>query len=86
MEGTFPRLMNYWPRRMEDRAMERKRVKHTSTFEERLAKEAQKFREAAEQEAPGSQARELLARRARQAETALRLSEQLRSPGSQSPK
>jgi hypothetical protein len=52
-------------------AQQRKRsVKQTATFEERLAEEARKFKEAAEKEAPGSMARELLLRRVRQAELA----------------
>ncbi|MFB6458673.1 hypothetical protein [Bradyrhizobium tunisiense] len=59
----------------------RRRIKHTMTFEERLAEEARSFKEAAEKELPGSQARELLLRRARQAETASRLNDWLRSPG-----
>ncbi|MCK1713326.1 MULTISPECIES: hypothetical protein [unclassified Bradyrhizobium] len=64
----------------------RRRIKHTSTFEERLAQEARRFKEAAEKELPGSTARELLLRRARQAETASHLSEWLRSPGLAAPK
>jgi hypothetical protein len=70
---------------MEDRAMQRRRIKHTTTFEERLAEEARRFKEAAEKEAPGSTARELLLRRARQAETASRMNDWLRSPRLQSP-
>jgi hypothetical protein len=66
--------------------MLRPRVRHTLTFEERLAAEAKRFREAAEREPPGSMARELLLRRARQAETTSHLSEWLRSPGLQPPK
>jgi hypothetical protein len=46
----------------------RRRIKHTATFEERLAEEAMKFKEAAEKQPAGSTARELLLRRARQAE------------------
>jgi hypothetical protein len=56
------------------------------TFEERLAEEAKRFKEAAEKEPLGSVSRELLLRRARQAETASHLSEWLRSPGLASPK
>ncbi|WP_338026057.1 hypothetical protein [Bradyrhizobium algeriense] len=56
------------------------------TFEERLAEEARKFKEAAEQQPPGSRARELLLRRARQAETASHINEWLTSPGLQPPK
>jgi hypothetical protein len=59
----------------------RPRGKHTSTFEERLAEEAKQFNEAAEREPPGSMARELLLRRARQAETGSHMSEWLGSPG-----
>jgi hypothetical protein len=62
------------------------RVKYVSTFEERMAEEAIKFKEAAEREPPGTLSRELLLRRARQAETASRLNDWLRSPGLASPK
>ena len=62
----------------------RRSIKHTGTFEERLAKEAERFRQAAEQAKPGME-RELLLRRARQAETASHMSEWLKSPGLQSP-
>ena len=62
------------------------RKKHKATFEEQLAEEARGFKEAAERETPGSLARELLLRRARQAETAAHLSEWLSSPGLQPPK
>ncbi|MDF0515794.1 hypothetical protein P0R31_00895 [Bradyrhizobium yuanmingense] len=64
----------------------RNRVKHTATFEERLANEAIKFREAAERQPPGSLAKELLLRRARQAETASNINKWLSSPGLQPPK
>jgi hypothetical protein len=67
-------------------AQQRRRVKHTATFEERLASEAIKCREAAEQHPPGSNARELLLQRARQAETASRINNWLNSPGLQPPK
>ena len=66
-------------------AQMRRRVKHSQTFEERLAVEARQFREAAEREAPGSMARELLLKRARQAETAAQINEWLSSPALQSP-
>jgi hypothetical protein len=52
--------------------MERRRIKHKATFEERLA--------AAEEQPACSMARELLLRRARQAETASRINEWLQSP------
>jgi hypothetical protein len=51
-------------------AMRRQRIKQTATFEERLAEEARRFKEEAEKLPPGSMARDLLLRRARQAETA----------------
>jgi hypothetical protein len=66
-------------------ARQRKRVKHTATFEERLAEEAIKFKEAAERQPPGSMARELLLQRARQAETAAHINEWLKSPGLRPP-
>ena len=64
---------------------QRRRVKHTKTFEERLAEEAARFKEAAEQLPDGSMARELMLRRARQAETASHISEWLSSPGLKPP-
>jgi hypothetical protein len=66
-------------------SQQRRRFKHTKTFEERLAEEAAQFRKAAEQAQPGL-ARDLLLRRARQAETASRMNEWLTSPGLQPPK
>jgi hypothetical protein len=65
-------------------SQQRRRFKHTATFEERLAEEAERFRKAAEQAKPGME-RELLLRRARQAETASRMNEWLKSPGLQPP-
>jgi hypothetical protein len=67
-------------------AKQRKHAKRTATFEERLAEEAIKFKEAAEKQPPGSTARELLLRRARQAETASHINNWLSSPGLQPPK
>jgi len=64
----------------------RKRTKHQTTFEERLAAEVRLFKEAAEKELPGSEARELLLRRARQAEAASHMNDWLSSPGLVSPK
>jgi hypothetical protein len=63
-----------------------RRSKRKTTFEQLLAKEAQGFKEAAEKEQPGSMARQLLLRRARQAETASHISEWLSSPGRSGPK
>jgi hypothetical protein len=65
--------------------MKRPRIKHELSFEERMAEEAERFRRAAENQPAGSTARELLLRRARQAETASHMSDWLRSPGLQSP-
>ena len=64
---------------------QRRRVKHIETFEERLAQEAIKFKEAAEKQPIGSMARELLLRRARQAETASHINQWLSSPELQPP-
>jgi hypothetical protein len=64
----------------------RRRVKHTLTFQERLAAEAKRFKAAAEKERPDSLARELLLRRARQAEAALQMNRWLSSPGLVAPK
>ena len=66
--------------------MARRRVKHTASFEERMAEEAERFRKAAEDQPAGSTARELLLRRSRQAETASHMSDWLRSPGLQPPR
>ena len=62
----------------------RRRIKHEKTFQERLAEEAQRFREAAQALPPGT-AQELLLRRARQAESAAHLDQWLKSPGLQPP-
>jgi hypothetical protein len=64
---------------------QRRRVKHETSFEGRLAEEAKRFRAAAEQQPHGSQARELLLRRARQAETASHMSGWLKSKDLQPP-
>jgi hypothetical protein len=60
--------------------VERRRVEGKLTFKQQLAAEATRFRAAAEQEQPGTLARELLLRRARQAETASRINAWLSSP------
>ena len=65
--------------------MQRRRVKHTTSFEERLAQEAQRLRERAKFLPPGIERDELI-RKARQAETASRVNEWLTSPGLQPPK
>jgi hypothetical protein len=55
-------------------------------FRERLAQEAQQFKEAAEKERPGTKARELLLLRAKQAETAAEhISQWLNSSGLRPP-
>jgi len=64
----------------------RPRIKHSRSFEERLADEAQRLRAAAEKEPPGSAHRESLLRRVRQAETAAHLNQWLNSPGLQQPR
>ena len=58
-----------------------RRIEQQLTFKQRLSAEAIRFKEAAEKELPGTMARELLLRRARQAETASHLNEWLNSPG-----
>jgi hypothetical protein len=62
----------------------RRRIKHTATFEERLAEEAARLRRTAV-ELPQGHDREMLLRQARQAETAAHMSDWLRSPGLRSP-
>lgn len=62
----------------------RRRFKQTQTLEQRLAGEAFRLREQAEQTPPGAK-REQLLRKARQAETGSHMSEWLRSTGLQSP-
>jgi hypothetical protein len=64
--------------------MQRRRFKQTVPLEERLAQEAARLREQASKLPQGSE-REILLRRARQAETGSHLSEWLRSPGLQPP-
>jgi hypothetical protein len=66
-------------------SQQRRRFKRTATFEERLLEEAARFRRAAE-DLPHGAARDLLLRRARQAETAAHISDWLSSPGLQPPK
>jgi hypothetical protein len=65
--------------------MKRQRTKQRVTFEERLAAEALRLREQAKAMAPGIE-REMLLRRARQAETASHISDWLASPGLAPPK
>jgi hypothetical protein len=64
--------------------MQRRRFKQTIPLEERLAHQAERLREQASKLPQGSE-REILLRRARQAETGSHLSEWLRSGGPQRP-
>ena len=59
--------------------MQRRRFAQTESLEARLAKEAQRLREAAKSLPPGA-AREALLRKARQCDTGSHMSEWLRSP------
>ena len=62
----------------------RRRIKHEKTFQERLAEDALRFKEAADKLPPGT-ARELLLKRARQAGTASQVDAWLTSPGLRPP-
>ena len=66
------------------RMKKRPRVIHNKDFQQRLADEARRYRDAAALLPPG-QARELLLRRVRQAETASHIDDWLKSPGLQPP-
>jgi hypothetical protein len=65
--------------------MLRRRFKQPQTLEERLSEEAKRLREEAKLLPLGAQ-REMLLRKARQAETGSHMSEWLSSPGLQPPK
>ena len=80
-ENAFhaPTLRSY---RMEHHMQKRRRIKHEKSFEQRLAEEAQRFREAAKALPPGM-ARELLLKRARQAEGAAHMNHWLKSTSPQ---
>jgi hypothetical protein len=65
--------------------MKRRRFKQVVSFHDRLAQEAERLRKEAEK-MPHGKDRELLLRRARQAETASHVNEWLASPGLLSPK
>jgi hypothetical protein len=58
---------------------QRKRVRHTETFEERLSKEAVQFKAVADNPSPESYDRELCLQRVEQAETASNIQKWLRS-------
>ncbi|MCK1282724.1 hypothetical protein IVB41_02085 [Bradyrhizobium sp. 44] len=64
--------------------IERRRVTHSKTFTDRLMEEAAKSREAAERLAPGTE-RELLMKRADQAEKAAQMSDWLTKPNTAPP-
>ena len=64
--------------------MQRRRLKQTTSLEERLAAEAKRLRETAESLPPGIE-REHAIRKARQAETGSHINDWLRSPGLQPP-
>ena len=64
--------------------MKRRHFTHTTTFEERLAQEAERLRQEARGTPPGIE-RERMIRRARQAETALHVNEWLSSRGLRAP-
>jgi hypothetical protein len=63
-----------------------RRIEQRLSSKQRLSEEALRFKEAAEKERPGTMARELLLRRARQAEAASHINEWAHSPGLASPK
>jgi hypothetical protein len=65
--------------------VKRNRVKHTLSFEQRLANEAARLREAANALPDGSRAQETLLKRAWQTDKALELNLWLSSPGLQPP-
>lgn len=64
--------------------MQRRRIKHKTSLEERLTEQAKSLRDRAKKMPPGVE-RDALVRRARQAETASRINEWLSSPGLRSP-
>jgi len=65
--------------------MERQRIRHKLSFEERLTDQAQRLKEQAKKLPPGAEREELM-RKARQAETAAHISQWVSSPGLQTPK
>jgi hypothetical protein len=65
--------------------MQRRRFKHVLSFPDRLANESERLREEAEK-LPHGPEREILLRKARQADIALHVDEWLSSPGLQPPK
>ena len=63
---------------------QRRRIKHTETFEQRLASEVERLKTKAKK-LPQGKEREDMMRKARQAETACQISAWLFSPGLQKP-
>jgi len=64
--------------------MQRRRVVHVESLDERLAREAHRLKEAARSMKPGQRRQELL-RKARQAEMAASITQWIASPGLQPP-
>ena len=64
--------------------MERRRITHKASFQERLAQEAQRLQEQAKK-LPSGEDQELILRRLRQVEIALNINWWLTSPGLRSP-
>jgi hypothetical protein len=64
--------------------MQRRRFNNTLSFPDRLAKEAKRFRDEAETKPPGPE-RDLLIRKARQADTAAHIDQWASSPGLRPP-
>ena len=65
--------------------MQRRRFRNVLSFPDRLAQEAERLRAEAEKLPQGAE-RDILERKARQADTAAHIDEWLESPGLQSPK
>jgi hypothetical protein len=65
--------------------MQHRRFKNILSFPDRLDQEIERLRAEAEKLPPGNREREMLLRKARQAETALHINDWLSSPGLQAP-
>jgi hypothetical protein len=74
-----------WGRREDSMINRHRHTKYIATFEERLAQEALELKQAAEKQPNGSPARQLLLRRARQAETGSNIDKWLSSRGLRPP-
>ena len=64
---------------------ERRRIKHTATFEQRLANEAERIKTEAKELPQGKEREDMMRARPRQAETASQISAWLFLPGLQKP-